>query len=83
MSDDGIPASYRNMHGFGSHTFSMYDADCNLVWVKFHWVCQQPIKFLTDEEAEAVIAKDRDSNQRDLFEHIEKEISPGGSYASK
>lgn len=72
MSDDGIPASYRNMHGFGSHTFSMYDADCNLVWVKFHWVCQQPIKFLTDEEAEAVIAKDRDSNQRDLFEHIEK-----------
>ena len=35
-------------------------------------MCQQPIKFLTDAEAEAVIAKDRDSNQRDLFEHIEK-----------
>ena len=23
MSERGIPASYRNMHGFGSHTFSM------------------------------------------------------------
>lgn len=72
MGDDGIPASYRNMHGFGSHTFSMYDKDLNLVWVKFHWVCQQPIKFLTDEEAEKLIGKDRDSHQRDLFEHIEK-----------
>ena len=23
MSDRGIPASYRHMHGFGSHTFSL------------------------------------------------------------
>ncbi|PWM30950.1 MAG: catalase [Verrucomicrobia bacterium] len=72
MSDDGIPASFRNMHGFGSHTFSLIDKDNNRVWVKFHWVCQQPIKYLTDAEAEAVIAKDRESNQRDLYEHIEK-----------
>ena len=26
MSDRGIPASYRHMHGFGSHTFSLIDA---------------------------------------------------------
>jgi catalase len=43
-----------------------------LFWVKFHLVCQQGIKNLTDAEAEAIIAKDRESHQRDLFESIEK-----------
>jgi len=60
------------MHGFGSHTFSVYDKKNKRTWVKFHWVCQQPIDFLTDEEAEKMIGKDRDSHQRDLYEHIEK-----------
>lgn len=27
MSDRGIPASYRHMHGFGSHTYSLINAD--------------------------------------------------------
>jgi catalase len=27
MSDRGIPSSFRNMHGFGSHTFSMINAN--------------------------------------------------------
>lgn len=72
MSDRGIPASYRNMHGFGSHTFSFINAKNERYWVKFHLVCQQGIKNLTDQEAEAIIAKDRDSNQRDLYENIEK-----------
>ncbi len=72
MGDDGIPASYRNMHGFGSHTYSLIDSDNQRIWVKFHWICQQDIDFLTDEEAAEIIAMDRDSHQRDLFEHIEQ-----------
>lgn len=72
MSDRGIPRSYRYMHGFGSHTFSMINAANERVWVKFHLVCQQGIENLTDAEAEAVIAKDRESNQRDLMEAIER-----------
>jgi catalase len=40
--------------------------------VKFHLVCQQGIKNLTDAEAEAIIAKDRESHQRDLYESIER-----------
>jgi catalase len=40
--------------------------------VKFHLVCQQGIKNLTDAEAEAIIAKDRESHQRDLYSSIEK-----------
>lgn len=72
MSDRGIPSSYRYMHGFGSHTFSMINADNERTWVKFHLVCQQGIKNLTDAEAEAIVAKDRESHQRDLLESIDR-----------
>ena len=72
MSDRGIPASYRYMHGFGSHTFSLINAKNERFWVKFHLVCQQGIKNLTDGEAEAVVAKDRESHQRDLYDSIQK-----------
>jgi len=72
MSERGIPYSYRHMHGFGSHTFSMINADNERVWVKFHLHTQQGIKNLTDAEAEAIIAKDRESHQRDLFDSIQR-----------
>lgn len=72
MSDRGIPASYRHMHGFGSHTFSFIDKDNNRTWVKFHLETQQGIKNLTDEEAAAIVARDRESHQRDLYEAIER-----------
>ncbi|MCP8592604.1 catalase, partial [Acinetobacter baumannii] len=58
--------------GFGSHTYSMYNDSGERVWVKFHFRTQQGIENLTDEEAAEIIATDRDSSQRDLFEAIEK-----------
>ena len=72
MSDRGIPYSYRHMHGFGSHTFSLINAKNERFWVKFHLKTQQGIRNLTDEEAEALIGRDRESHQRDLYENIEK-----------
>ena len=72
MSDRGLPYSYRHMHGFGSHTFSLINAANERYWVKFHLHTQQGIRNLTDEEAEAIIAKDRESHQRDLYESIER-----------
>jgi catalase len=71
MSDRGLPKSYRTMHGFGSHTFSMINAENQRVWVKFHFVSQQGIENLTDAEAAAVVGDDRESHQRDLFGSIE------------
>ncbi|MBB5149400.1 MULTISPECIES: catalase [Ureibacillus] len=71
MSDRGIPASYRNMHGFGSHTYSFINEDNERVWVKFHFITQQGIKNLTDQEAAELIGKDRESHQRDLYNAIE------------
>ena len=72
MSDRGIPLSYRHMNGYGSHTFSLINAKNERVWVKFHFKTQQGIKCLSDQEAEAIVAKDRESNQRDLLESIDK-----------
>ena len=72
MSERGIPANYRHMHGFGSHTYSFINAEQQRFWVKLHFLSQQGIKNLSDAEAEAIIAKDRDSSQRDLFEAIAK-----------
>jgi len=72
MSDRGIPLSYRHMNGYGCHAFAMYNARNERIWVKFHFITQQGIKNLTDQEAEAIIATDRESHQRDLFESIER-----------
>lgn len=70
MSDRGIPASYRNMHGFGSHTYSLVNAKNERVWVKFHLKTHQGIKNITDQEAEILVGKNRESHQEDLFEAI-------------
>lgn len=76
MSDRGIPASYRNMHGFGSHTFSFINAENERVWVKFHFKTQQGIKNLTDQEAEKLVGQDRESHQKDLIEAIDRKDFP-------
>lgn len=76
MSDRGIPASYRHMHGFGSHTYSFINDNNERYWVKFHFRTQQGIKNLTDAEAEALVGKDRESHQRDLYEAIERQDFP-------
>ncbi len=72
MSDRGIPKSYRHMHGFGSHAFSLINAQNERVWVKFHFKTEQGIENLTNEEAIALIGRDRESHQRDLYEAIER-----------
>ena len=76
MSDRGIPSSFRYMHGFSSHTYSLINADNERIWVKFHFRSQQGIQNLTDQEAEMVVAKDRESHQRDLYTAIEKKMYP-------
>ena len=80
MSDLGIPASYRHMHGFGSHTYSFINDKNERFWVKFHFKTRQGIKNLTNDEAAQIIAKDRESNQRDLFESIEKGDFPSWDF---
>ena len=72
FSDRGLPLGHRHMHGFGSHTFSFINAENERFWVKFHFKTMQGIKNLTDEEGADIVAYDRESAQRDLFNAIEK-----------
>ncbi len=76
MSDRGIPATYRHMHGFGSHTFSFINEKNQRFWVKFHFKTQQGIKNLSDKEAADLIGQDRESHQRDLYESLESKQFP-------
>src|SRR5699024_8962182 len=72
MSDRGIPKGFRNMHGFGSHTYSMINEDNERVWVKFHFRTQQCIENYNNEEAEAIVRKDHEASQRVLFNAIKE-----------
>ncbi|MEX1089705.1 MAG: catalase [Phycisphaeraceae bacterium] len=76
FSDRGIPASYRHMHGFSSHTYSLINAEDQRIWCKFHFRTNQGIKCLMDDEATKLIGSDRESNQRDLFESIQRGECP-------
>ncbi|AMV44303.1 catalase [Paraburkholderia caribensis] len=72
MSDRGIPKSYRQMHGFGSHTFSFINSKNERFYVKFHFKSAQPIENYTDAEAARLVAQDRESSQRDLYGAIDE-----------
>ena len=71
FSDRGLPTDYRHMHGFGSHTYSFINRDNQRTWVKFHFKTCQGIKNMTNEEGNKIIANDRESSQKDLYESIE------------
>ncbi len=72
FSDRGLPKGYRHINGYGSHTYSFINDEAERFWVKFHLKTQQGIQCMTNSAAEAIVAKDRESSQRDLFEAIER-----------
>lgn len=76
FSDRGLPKNYRQMHGFGSHTYSFINAANERFWVKFHFKSMQGIANLTNGEAGQLVGDDRESHQRDLFQAIERRDYP-------
>jgi len=72
FSDRGTPRSFRNMNGYGSHTFKWYNEDGETFWVKYHFKTDQGIQNLTREEAEHIKGIDPDHATRDLHNAIEK-----------
>jgi len=76
MGDRGIPRSWRHMNGYGSHTY-MWHTDTEKFWVKFHFISDQGVESLTQEDANRIAGDDSDFHRRDLFEAIE-----GGDHPS-
>jgi len=81
MSDRGTPKGYRFMNGYGSHTFSMVNANNERIYVKFHYKTMQGNKTFTDAEAAALKSSDPDFSQRDLVTAIDNGHFP--KYALK
>jgi catalase len=66
MSDRGTPASYRNMNGYSSHTYSWINEKGERFWVKYHFKTVQGIENFTLAEADAMVSEDPDYHRRDL-----------------
>lgn len=66
----GIPANYRQMQGSGVNTYKWVNDEGEAVLVKYHWEPLQGIKNLTQEEAEAIQAKNFNHATQDLYEAI-------------
>lgn len=71
MSDRGIPATLRHMHGFGSHTFKWVNAEGQAVWVKYHFKTDQGVKNLDVDVAAKLAGENPDYHTEDLFNAIE------------
>ena len=71
MGDRGIPASWREMNGYGSHTYMWINAAGEKTWVKYHFHSDQGVKNLTQEAANEIAGEDSDFHRRDLSEAIE------------
>ncbi|HEV7582918.1 MAG TPA: catalase [Mycobacterium sp.] len=77
MGDRGIPKSWRQMNGYSSHTYSWINAADEIFWVKYHFITDQGVDFLTQEDADQLAGEDGDYHQRDLYEALE-----GGDFPS-
>lgn len=71
FSDRGIPATYRHMNGYGSHTFSLWNDNGERYWVKWHIKTMQGIATLRADEAARIAGEDPDYHRRDLRNAIE------------
>ncbi|MEH6379320.1 catalase [Streptomyces sp. KLMMK] len=72
FGDRGIPASYRHMNGYGSHTYQWQNEAGEVFWVKYHFKTDQGIKNFTQDEGNRIAGEDPDFHQRDLREAIER-----------
>lgn len=68
----GIPATYRHMQGSGVNTYKWVNEKGEAVLVKYHWEPKQGIRNLTQEEADAIQAKNVGHATQDLYESIER-----------
>ncbi|MEJ8660707.1 catalase [Streptomyces sp. MS1.AVA.4] len=76
MGDRGIPASYRHMNGYGSHTYQWTNASGEAFFVKYHFKTNQGIRCLSSEQAAEVVGTDANSHQTDLLQAIERGVNP-------
>jgi catalase len=76
FGDRGIPASYRHMDGFGSHTYQWVNAAGEAFWVKYHFKTDQGIRTLSAADAVRLGGENPDHAHQDLLEAIDRGDHP-------
>jgi catalase len=71
FSPRGIPASYRQMQGFGVNTYKWVNQAGDTKLVKYHWHPKQGVKSWTAADAAAVQAHELGPHTKDLYDAIE------------
>src|ERR1700740_2000627 len=54
MGDRGIPKTWRHMNGYSSHTYMWVNAAGAKFWVKYHFISDQGIDYLTQADADEI-----------------------------
>lgn len=70
MGDRGIPRTWRHMNGYSSHTYMWVNEAGEKFWVKYHFLTDQGLEFLSNAEAGELAGTDGDFHRRDLFGSI-------------
>ncbi|ARP82858.1 catalase [Bordetella genomosp. 8] len=76
MGPRGLPRTWRQMNGYGSHTYMWVNAQGERFWVKYHFHTRQGMAFFSNAEAATMAGSDADFHRRDLFEAIERGDCP-------
>ena len=76
MGDRGIPKTWRNMNGYGSHTYLWENHSGEKFWVKYHFRTDQGHEHLDPEEANQIAGEDSDTHIRDLWKAIKTGNNP-------
>ena len=76
MGPRGLPRTWREMNGYGSHTYLWVNAQGEKHWVKYHFISQQGVHNLSNDEATKIAGENADFHRQDLFESIAKGDHP-------
>ncbi|SFE35994.1 catalase [Lentibacillus persicus] len=74
--DRGIPATYRHMNGYGSHTYKWVNDEGEAFWVKYHFISDQGVKGLDVDVADQLAGEQPDYHREDLYNAIENGDNP-------
>ncbi|KAK9499251.1 hypothetical protein O3M35_002320 [Rhynocoris fuscipes] len=79
-SDRGTPDGFRHMHGYGSNTFKLVNAEGVPVYCKFHWRTDQGFRNLTADVAKRLMSEEPDYATRDLYNAIAEKRFPSWTF---
>jgi len=71
MGDRGLSRSWRELNGYGSHTYQWINAGGERYWIQYHFISRQGVHNMTPAEAEKLAGSDADYYRRDLHDAIE------------